>query len=147
MALAGGVLALLLGGGTLSLGALFGFLTVLGLAVRNGLVMTAHLQRLKQHEGERIGSQLVLRGAQERLSPVLMTALVVAVAFLPSVFLGDIAGLEIIRPMAIVILGGLVTATLLVLFVAPALYLRFGGSPSTADLQTAPPAEPELAQV
>jgi Cu/Ag efflux pump CusA len=146
MALAGGVLAVLLGGGILSLGSMVGLLAVLGIAVRNGMVMTSHFQHLEQHEGEHFGPELVLRGASERLAPILMTALTVALAFLPNVLLGDIPGHEIIRPMALVILGGLVTATLLNLFVVPALYLRFGASPSTASLPSTPPTELELAQ-
>jgi CzcA family heavy metal efflux pump len=129
MALAGGVAALVLGGGVLSLGSLFGFLTVLGIAVRNGLVLTTHYQHLEQHEGETFGPELVLRGARERLAPVLMTALTAGLALLPLVMAGDMAGSEIVRPMAVVILGGLVTSTMLNLFILPALYLRFGSSP------------------
>ena len=128
MALAGGVLATVLGGGILSIGSLFGFLTVLGLAIRNGIVMTNHFDRLERIEGATFGPELVLRGASERLAPILMTILTTGLAMLPIVFLGDIPGLEIIRPMAIVVLGGLVTTTLLDLFVLPALYLRYGAS-------------------
>jgi Cu/Ag efflux pump CusA len=140
MALAGGVFAALIGGGVLALGSLFGFLTVLGIAVRNGILMTTHLQHLEQHEGEPFGPELVLRGARERLAPILMTALTTGVALLPFVLFGDMAGTEIVRPMAIVILGGLVTATLLDLFILPALYLRFGYSPVPA---TSSPQVPE----
>lgn len=129
MALAGGVLAtVVLGGGILSIGSLFGFLTVLGIAIRNGIVMTNHFDRLERIEGATFGPELVLRGASERLAPILMTILTTGLAMLPIVFLGDIPGLEIIRPMAIVVLGGLVTTTLLDLFVLPALYLRYGAS-------------------
>ncbi len=128
IALVGGVLAALLGGGALSLGSLFGFLTVLGIAVRNGIVMTSHFQYLEQREGETFGPELVLRGARERLAPILTTALTTALALVPFVLFGDIPGLEIVRPMAIVILGGLVTSTVLDLFVLPTLYLRFGYS-------------------
>jgi Cu/Ag efflux pump CusA len=142
MALAGGVFAALIGGGVLALGSLFGFLTVLGIAVRNGIVMTTHLQHLEQHEGEPFGPELILRGARERLAPILMTALATGVALLPFVLFGDMAGTEIVRPMAVVILGGLVTATLLDLFVLPALYLRFGYSrvPATSSLQIPEPS-------
>jgi CzcA family heavy metal efflux pump len=129
MALAGGVLAtVVLGGGILSIGSLFGFFTVLGLAIRNGIVMTNHFDRLERVEGTTFGPELVLRGASERLAPILMTVLTTALAMLPVVILGDIPGLEIIRPMAIVVLGGLVTTTLLDLFVLPALYLLYGAS-------------------
>ncbi|HXF64840.1 MAG TPA: efflux RND transporter permease subunit, partial [Caldilineaceae bacterium] len=149
MALAGGALAALLDGGVLSLGSLFGFLTVLGIAVRNGMVMISHYQHLEQHEGETFGPSLVLRGAQERLAPILMTALTVGLALLPFVLAGDIAGYEMVRPMAIVILGGLVTSTLFNLFIVPALYLRFGSSLESgkASLPATPSAEPELAQI
>jgi CzcA family heavy metal efflux pump len=131
-ALAGGVLAVLLAGGTLSLGSLFGFLAVLGIAVRSGVVLISHLQRLEQHEGESFGPELVLRGARERLAPIVMTALATALALAPIAIFGDIAGLEMAYPMAIVILGGLVTTLVLSLFVMPTLYLRFGTSPAPA---------------
>ncbi len=129
MALAGGVLAALLGGGALSLGSIFGFLTVLGIAVRNGVVMISRFQHLERREGKTFGPELVLRGAGERLAPTLMTTLTTALALFPFVLFGDIPGLEIVRPMAVVILGGLVTSTLLNLFILPALYLRVGSSP------------------
>lgn len=128
MALAGGVLAALLGGGVLSLGSVFGFLTVLGIAVRNGMVLVDHFQQREQREGETFGPELVLRGARERLAPILMTVLATGAALLPLVIAGNVAGNEILHPMAVVILGGLVTSTLLNLFVVPALYLRFGYS-------------------
>ena len=130
MALAGGALAALLGGGaqSVSVGSLFGFLTVLGIAVRNGIVMISHFQHLEHSEGQTFGPELVVRGARERLAPILTTTFTTALALFPFVLLGDLPGFEIVRPMAIVILGGLVTSTLLDLFVLPALYLRFGSS-------------------
>jgi Cu/Ag efflux pump CusA len=127
-ALVGGVLAALLSGGILSVGSLVGFLTVLGIAARNGIMLIDHYRHLEQHEGETFGLGLVLRGARERLAPILMTALTTALALVPFVLFGNIPGHEIEHPMAIVILGGLVTATLLNLFVIPVLYLRFGES-------------------
>jgi Cu/Ag efflux pump CusA len=126
MALVGGVLAVWLGNGILSLGALVGFLTVFGIAARNGILMISHFQHLERHEGEPFGPGLVLRGAQERLAPILMTASATGLALVPLAVPGAIPGHEIEHPMAIVILGGLITATLLNLFVLPALYLRFG---------------------
>ncbi len=126
MALVGGVLAVWLGDGILSLGALVGFLTVFGIAARNGILMISHFQHLERHEGEPFGPGLVLRGAQERLAPILMTASATGLALVPLAVPGAIPGHEIEHPMAIVILGGLITATLLNLFVLPALYLRFG---------------------
>jgi CzcA family heavy metal efflux pump len=125
MALVGGVLAAYIGGGIISLGSLVGFFTVMGIAARNGILMINHFQHLERHEGETFGPELVLRGARERLSPILMTALATALAVVPLVVTGDIPGHEIEHPLAIVILGGLFTSTLLNLFVVPSLYLRF----------------------
>ena len=116
------------GGGVLSLGSLVGFFTVFGIAARNGILMINRFQHLEQHEGETFGPALVLRGARERLAPILMTALTTALALVPLVVAGNIPGQEIEYPLAIVILGGLVTSTLLNLLVVPALYLRFGKS-------------------
>src|SRR5256712_2298254 len=123
-ALVGGVLAAF-AGGAISLGSLVGFLALLGIAARNGIMLINRYQQL-QHEGEPFGPQLVLRGTRERVAPIFMTAATTALALVPLVLLGDIAGLEIVRPMALVILGGLVTSTWLTVLVLPALYLRFG---------------------
>ena len=125
MALVGGVLAVWLGDGVLSLGSLVGFLTVFGIAARNGILMISHFQHLERHEGETLGPRLVLRGATERLAPILMTACAAGLALVPLAVAGSIPGHEIEHPMAIVIIGGLVTSTLLNLFVLPSLYLRF----------------------
>jgi CzcA family heavy metal efflux pump len=125
-ALVGGVLASVAAGGVISLGSLVGFLTVLGIAARNGIMMLCHFQHLELEEGEPFGPELVLRGARERLSPILMTAGAAGFAILPLVIYGNLPGHEIEYPMAVVILGGLVTSTLLNLFIVPALYLRFG---------------------
>jgi CzcA family heavy metal efflux pump len=125
-ALVGGLLALYLTGGIVSLGSLVGFLTVFGIAARNQIMLISHYQHLERHEGERFGPVLALRGARERLSPILMTALATGLALVPLVITGDIPGHEIEYPMAIVILGGLITSTLLNLLVVPSLYLRFG---------------------
>jgi Cu/Ag efflux pump CusA len=126
MALVGGVIAAFLGGGVISLGSLLGFFTVFGIAARNGILLINHWQHLERFEGEPFGPGLVLRGARERLSPILMTSLATGLAVVPLVVFGDRPGHEIEYPMAIVILGGLFTSTLLNLFVVPSLYLRFG---------------------
>jgi CzcA family heavy metal efflux pump len=126
-ALVGGALAVWLTGGILSLGSLVGFLTVFGIAARNGILMISHFERLHQ-EGHAFGAELVLRGAGERLAPILMTAAATALALVPLAAAGSIPGHEIEHPMAIVILGGLVTSTLLNLFLLPSLYHRFGRS-------------------
>ena len=125
-ALVGGILALFLGNGIVSLGALVGFLTVFGIAARNTILLIHHCQHLEKYEGETFGSKLVLRGAKERLAPILMTAATAGLGLVPLVIVGDVPGQEIVLPTAIVILGGLVTSTLLTLFVVPSLYLRFG---------------------
>jgi Cu/Ag efflux pump CusA len=125
-ALIGGVIGAFLGGGILSLGSLIGFVTVLGIAARNGIMLISHYQHLAAVEGETFGLNLVLRGAEERLAPILMTALCAGLALLPLVLAGNKPGHEIEYPMAIIILGGLVTSTLLNLFLMPSLYAFFG---------------------
>lgn len=135
-ALIGGVMATWLGGGVLSLGSLVGFVTVLGIAARNGILLVSHYRHLEQEEGHAFGLPLILQGSEERLIPILMTAATAALALLPLVLKGNVPGNEIERPMALVILGGLVTSTLLNLFLLPALYARFG---KANPRQTAPP--------
>jgi Cu/Ag efflux pump CusA len=125
MALVGGALAAYIGGGILSLGSLVGFFTVFGIAARNGILMINHFQHLEEEEGEVFGPKLVLRGARERLAPILMTTLACGLALVPLVVAGSVPGNEIEHPLAVVVVGGLVTSTLLNLFVVPALYLRF----------------------
>jgi len=125
MAIAGAVLAAKATTGILELGSLVGFLTVLGIAGRNGILMISHFQHLERVEGVPFGPKLVLRGAQERLAPILMTASATGFALVPLVVAGTVPGNEIEHPLAVTILGGLVTATLLNLFVLPSLYLAF----------------------
>ena len=131
MALVGGALAAFASDGILSLGSLVGFYTVFGIAARNGILMINHFQYLEREEGQAFGTALVLRGARERLSPILMTTLATGLALVPLVVAGRIPGHEIEYPLAVVILGGLVTSTLLNLFVLPTLYLRFGRRTAT----------------
>jgi CzcA family heavy metal efflux pump len=126
IALAGGVIATYLAGGTISLGSLVGFFTVLGIAARTGIMMINHFQHLERSEGQTFGPSLVLRGARERLSPIMMTALATGLAVIPLAIAGDLPGHEIEHPMAVVIVGGLVTSTFRNLFIVPALYLRWG---------------------
>jgi CzcA family heavy metal efflux pump len=131
VALVGGLVAAQMSGGTISIGSLAGLLLVLGLAVRNGASLVGRLQALERDGDAAEFGPMVLRGAGERLPAVLMTAAALALATLPVIFRGYVPGHEIIRPIAIVVLGGLVTSTLSTLFLLPALYLRF-----------APPAGP-----
>jgi Cu/Ag efflux pump CusA len=125
-ALVGAVGAAFLSGGVLSLGSLVGLVTVIGIAARNGIMLVSHYRHLEQHEGMAFGRDLVLRGSEERVVPILMTALATGLALLPIALGGDRAGQEIEHPLAVVILGGLVTSTVLNLFLLPPLYLRFG---------------------
>jgi Cu/Ag efflux pump CusA len=127
-ALVGGVVAVALSGAVLSLGSLVGFLAVFGIAARNGILMVSHFQGLERDEGVPFGKDLVIQGATERLAPILMTALATGLALVPLVVAGSIPGHEIEHPMAIVILGGLISATIVNLFVLPSMYLRFGKS-------------------
>ena len=128
VALIGGVIAAYLTGGVISLGSLVGFFTVLGIVARNGIMLISHFQHLERFEGVPFGPELVLQGARERLVPIMMTVLTTGLALVPLLIAGEIPGQEIEYPMAWVILGGLITATLLNLFVVPSLYLRFGKS-------------------
>ena len=128
-ALVGGIIAVYFVGGIISLGSLVGFLTVLGIVSRNGIMMINHYQHLEKFEGVPFGPELVLRGALERLTPILITAIVTGLALVPLVVAGNIPGHEIEHPTAVVIIGGLVTSTLLNLFVIPPLYLRYGACP------------------
>jgi Cu/Ag efflux pump CusA len=128
VSVAGGVLGALASGGVISLGSIVGFLAVLGIAARNGILLINHLQHLEQQAGVPFGRDLVLRGARERLSPILASSAAIIAALLPVVAFGPIPGLEIAQPTAIVIIGGLVASTLFDLFVIPALYLASGPS-------------------
>ncbi|WEJ99957.1 MAG: efflux RND transporter permease subunit [Candidatus Sphingomonas phytovorans] len=125
-ALVGGVIGVAITGGVLSLGSLVGFVTVIGIAARNGIMLLSHYNHLRDEEGEDFGPALIVRGAEERLVPILMTAACAGLALLPLVVAGNAPGHEIEHPMAIVILGGLVSSTVLTLFLLPALYSRFG---------------------
>jgi len=128
IALIGGAIAAYLTGGVISLGSLVGFFTVLGIVARNGIMLISHYQHLERFEGVPFGPELVLQGAKERVVPIMMTVLTTGLALVPLLMAGEIPGQEIEYPMAWVILGGLITATVLNLFVVPSLYLRFGRS-------------------
>lgn len=125
-ALSGCVMAAWLSGGILSLGSLVGFVTVLGIAARNAIMLISHYRHLEKEEGEIFGLHMIIRGAEERMTPILMTALAAALALLPIVVTGNKPGQEIEYPMAVVILGGLTTSTILNLFVLPLVYWKFG---------------------
>lgn len=128
MALIGGVLVTAATGGIVSLGTLVGLVTVLGIASRNGILLVSHYRHLEEEEGVPFGRELLVRGACERLAPILMTALSTSLALVPLALGGDTAGHEIEHPMAVVILGGLVSSTLLNLFAMPVVVWLGGAS-------------------
>lgn len=124
-ALVGGVIAIALTGGVLSLGALVGFVTLFGIAARNAILLVAHVDHLVDEEGQAFDRATVMRAAEERVTPILMTALVTALGLLPLAVEAGQAGREVQGPMAAVILGGLVTSTIMSLLLLPALILKF----------------------
>ena len=130
--LIGGILMVVVSGGVLSLGSLIGFVTVLGVAARNSIMLISHYKHLQRLEGVPFGVELIIQGAKERLAPILMTALTTALALLPIVIGGNRPGQEIENPMALVILGGLISSVLLNLLVMPVLYWKIG-RPERAD--------------
>ena len=125
-ALVGGVLIVLASGAALSLGSMVGFVTLFGITLRNSIMMISHYEHLVSFEGMQWGPEAALRGATERLAPILMTALVTGLGLLPLAVGSGTAGREIEGPMAIVILGGLFTSTALNLLVLPTLALKYG---------------------
>jgi CzcA family heavy metal efflux pump len=126
LALIGGVVGVFLAGGVLSIAAMIGFITLFGIATRNGIMLVSHIQHLMTEEGVTDFREAVERGAHERLIPILMTAMAAGLALIPLALGGGKPGSEIQTPMAIVILCGLTTSTLLNMFVVPTLYLRYG---------------------
>ncbi len=126
LALIGGVAAVFLSGGVLSIASIIGFISVFGVAARNGIMLINHIRRLQSEEGVTGFEEAVWRGSVERVVPVLMTALTTGLALVPLVIAHDAPGNEIQSPMAVVIIGGLLSATILNMIVVPALYLRFG---------------------
>ncbi len=133
LALIGGIAAALLFRVTLSLGAVVGFVTLFGITARNAIMLLSHYRHLEEQEGLSFGPQLVVQGSLDRLSPILMTALVTGLALLPLVLGGNRAGQEIEYPMAVIIAGGLFSSTALNLLLLPAFYLRWGKVRSAPD--------------
>lgn len=126
LALIGSVIAVVLTGGVFSIATLVGFITLTGIATRNGIMMISHYIHLVEHEGEAFTDKMITRGSQERLVPVLMTALVAALALIPLTMDASAPGKEILYPVATVILGGLISSTLLDIIVTPVVFKRFG---------------------
>jgi len=125
-ALVGGVIAVFAHGGLMSIGSLVGFVTLFGISTRNSIMLVSHYEHLVGEEGAEWNLETVVRGASERLLPILMTALVTALGVLPLALGSGEAGREIEGPMAIVILGGLASSTFLNLLVLPSLAWKFG---------------------
>ncbi|MDO9225977.1 MAG: efflux RND transporter permease subunit [Pseudomonadota bacterium] len=126
LAMIGGVIGVFAAGGVLSVASIIGFITLFGIATRNGVMLISHIHHLVEHEGVRDAAEAVKRGAEERLVPILMTALAAGLALVPLALAAGEPGSEIQAPMAVVILCGLLSSTLLNMIVVPALYLRFG---------------------
>ena len=151
LALIGSVAALWIAGEPLSVASMIGFITLTGIAARNGILKISHYINLAVHEGMPFGRELVLRGSLERLTPVLMTALAAGVALVPLLIDPTAPGKEILHPVAVTIFGGLISATLLDTFLTPVLFLRFGRKPlerllagarsATGSEVRSPPAE------
>ena len=120
-------------GGVLSVASMIGFITLFGIATRNGIMLVSHIQHLMSEEGVIDFREAVERGARERLIPILMTAMAAGLALIPLAFGGGKAGSEIQTPMAIVILCGLMTSTLLNMVVVPTMYLRYGRPATVAS--------------
>ena len=126
LALIGSVIAVMLTGGVFSIATMVGFITLTGIASRNGIMMISHYIHLIQHEGETFSDSMFIRGSLERLVPVLMTALVAALALIPLTMDATAPGKEILYPVATVILGGLISSTLLDMIVTPVVFKQFG---------------------
>jgi HME family heavy-metal exporter len=133
LALIGSVVAMWLAGVTLSVATMVGFITLAGIATRNGILKISHYINLCRFEGESFRPAMIIRGSLERLTPVLMTALVAAFALVPLLLAGDAPGKEILHPVAVVIFGGLISSTLLDTLLTPLLFWRFGAE-ATARL-------------
>ena len=126
LALIGGVAGVYLAGGVLSIASIIGFITLFGIATRNGIMLVSHIRHLMEQEGVTDFREAVERGTRERLLPILMTAMAAGLALIPLAMAAGESGSEIETPMAIVILCGLTTSTLLNMVVVPTLFLKYG---------------------
>jgi Cu/Ag efflux pump CusA len=155
MALIGSIAGIWLMGGIMSIATLVGLITLAGIAARNGIMMISHYLHLMTEEGEQFTQQMIVRGTQERLVPVLMTALTASLALVPLILAAGEPGREILHPVAVVIFSGIFTSTLLDFLITPLVFWRFGRAsvarlvpnavaPSQPDFRTTPPREPVL---
>jgi Cu/Ag efflux pump CusA len=143
LALIGSVAALWLAGQPLSVASMIGFITLTGIAARNGILKISHYINLALHEGMPFGRELIVRGSLERMTPVLMTALSAGLALLPLMIDPTAPGKEVLHPVAITIFGGLISATLLDALLTPILFLRFGGKPLARLRESAQAERPD----
>lgn len=126
LAFIGGVVLLFFADRSITVASLVGFITLSGVASRNAIMMISHYLHLMKYEGESFTKEMIVRGSQERLVPVMMTAFVASLALLPLVFAKGQPGSEVLHPVAVVIVGGLLSSTLLDVLVTPVLFYRFG---------------------
>jgi len=140
LALVGGLIFTYFKLNNISIATLVGFIAVAGVAARNSIMLISHYLHLMQHEGESFSKAMVIRGTKERLVPVLMTALAAGIGLLPLVFAGDQPGKEILHPVAVVIVGGLITSTLLGLGVTPTVFYTFGRKAAEKAIANEAPA-------
>jgi Cu/Ag efflux pump CusA len=138
MALIGSIVGIWLMGGTMSIATLVGLITLAGIAARNGIMMISHYLHLMKEEGEQFTRPMIVRGTQERLVPVLMTALTAGLALVPLILAAGEPGREILHPVAVVIFSGIFTSTLLDFLVTPLVFWRFGRA--SAERLTSSPA-------
>jgi CzcA family heavy metal efflux pump len=141
LALIGGVVGVALSGGVISIASIIGFVSVFGIAARNGIMLVSHVRHLQEEEGVDDFPEAVRRAAMERLAPILMTAISAGLALIPLALRGDEPGTEILTPMAIVILFGLISSTLLNMLVVPALFVRVGRRAADPNLEDSPTQE------
>lgn len=137
LAMIGSIIAIFLSDRTISIATLVAFVTLCGIASRNGIMMISHYLHLMVHEKEPFSKQMVIRGSLERLAPVLMTALAAILGLIPLVLSRGAPGKEILHPVAVVIVGGLLSSTLLDMWVTPAVFYRFGRKSAEKYLQRA----------
>jgi len=135
LAFIGGIILLFFTDRSITVASLVGFITLCGVASRNGIMMISHYLHLMKYEGENFSKEMIIRGSQERLVPVMMTALVASLALLPLVFAKGQPGSEVLHPVAVVIVGGLLSSTLLDIIVTPTLFFRFGQKSAESYVQ------------